>query len=150
MRGGAQGATIARPEICTVRSKHEIYGDERIRSSNNKLKGLRAAPHGPKRWLVTVDDSNPFPSVLLRNMSLNHWFSWRKYVFETYFLFKNQGYGNHFYSKTNGSCTALLGTHGFRARATCLFFLKTKALVSISIEKPMLWIGFSLIFIDSH
>ena len=42
MRGGAQGATIARPEICTVRGKHEIYGDERGGLTNNKSKGSKA------------------------------------------------------------------------------------------------------------
>ena len=31
-----------RTDICTVRGKHEIYGDERIRSTNNKSKGPEA------------------------------------------------------------------------------------------------------------
>ena len=54
MRGGAQGATIARPEICTVRSKHEFIGDGRNQLNNNKLKGLMAYSQTYRRWLITV------------------------------------------------------------------------------------------------
>ena len=42
--------------------------------------------------------------------------------------------GKHFYSKTNGSCTALFAGDCYRARATCIVFVETNEIVSISIE----------------
>ena len=36
----------ARSEISTVRGKHEIYGDERVRLSNNKSKGSMSQTQG--------------------------------------------------------------------------------------------------------
>ena len=46
VRGGVQGATNARSEKCTVRGKHEIYGDERSKLTNNKSKGAKAQLQG--------------------------------------------------------------------------------------------------------
>ena len=53
------------------------------------------------------------------------------------FLIRAHGSGNHFCSKTNDSCTALLGNHGFRASATCIFCSNTNVLATISIQKTM-------------
>ena len=39
-----------------------------------------------------------------------------------------------FLFKTNGSCTALLGFHGYCTRAACIFFLKTVDMVSFPLK----------------
>ena len=42
-------------KVCTVRGKHEIYGDERIRLTNNKSKGSKAqTPSDFTFWLRRV------------------------------------------------------------------------------------------------
>ena len=55
---GAQRArhpANARDESDTVRGKHEFIGDGRVRSSNNKLKGLRIAPSESNAWAICVE-----------------------------------------------------------------------------------------------
>ena len=76
MRGGAQGATSARPEICTVRGKHEIYGDERGRLTNNKSKGSKAQTqatldtHAAGRFALRLACAGPLclPEIVVESL----------------------------------------------------------------------------------
>ena len=117
---------IARAEVSVVRGKHEFIGDGRNKSSNNKLKSLRAAPYGPNPWLVCVASKQLVPSACNGKWRQFMGRPVRKYVLETYFLIRTQGSGGHFYSKRDASCTALVGGHGFDACSARIFLSKTE------------------------